>query len=291
MNKKLNILVNIIKEMKINCDFTIIEVGALKIQNKQEPFYELMDYYPSSRIIGFEIDKYVCQKMNSEASNGIKYYPYALGKANEKRKLYVTQNPMCTSLYKPNEKFIKLYNNFEVAYLKEETEIETISLDYFVEKHGIENIDFIKIDVQGAELDVFQGGTKSLLNVLKVVCEVEFVPHYENQPLFGDICNFLIQHDLMFNKFLKLSGRALKPIILNNNANLASQHIWSDAVFIHHIEKMQKLTNVQLIKLSLLACIYSSLDLTFYCLIEYDKRNSSNFAKNFMKKLAEENTN
>ena len=91
----------------------------------------------------------------------------------------------------------------------------------------------------------------------------------------------------MFNKFLKLSGRALKPIILNNNANLASQHIWSDAVFIHHIEKMQKLTNVQLIKLSLLACIYGSLDLTFYCLIEYDKRNSSNFANNFMKKLAE----
>ena len=134
MNKKLSILANIIKEMKINCNFTIIEVGALKTQSKQEPFYELMDYYPSSRIIGFEIDKDVCKKMNSEASNGIKYYPYALGKANEKRKLYVTQNPMCTSLYKPNEKFIKLYNNFEVAFLKEETEIETISLDYFVEK-------------------------------------------------------------------------------------------------------------------------------------------------------------
>ena len=68
MNKKLSILANIIKEMKINCNFTIIEVGALKTQSKQEPFYELMDYYPSSRIIGFEIDKDVCKKMKSEAS-------------------------------------------------------------------------------------------------------------------------------------------------------------------------------------------------------------------------------
>jgi len=287
MNKKLSILTDIIKEKKINCEFTMIEVGALKIQSKPEPFYELIDYFPSSRIIAFEIDKDVCEKMNSEASKGVKYYPYALGKANEKRKLYVTQNPMCTSLYKPNEKFLKLYNNFEVAYLKKETEIETISLDYFVEKNNIENIDFIKIDVQGAELDVFRGGIRSLSNVLKVVCEVEFVSVYENQPLFGDVCNFMNQNDLMFNKFLKLSGRALKPIILNNNANLASQHIWSDAVFIRDIEKIQNLTDIQLIKLSLLACVYSSLDLTFYCLIEYDKRHSSNFANNFMKKIAE----
>ena len=287
MNKKLSILADIIKEKKINCDFMMIEVGALKIQSKPEPFYELLDYFPSSRIIAFEIDKDVCEKMNSEASKGVKYYPYALGKANEKRKLYVTQNPMCTSLYKPNEKFLKLYNNFEVAYLKKETEIETISLDYFVEKNNIENIDFIKIDVQGAELDVFRGGIRSLSNVLKVVCEVEFVSVYENQPLFGDVCNFMNQNDLMFNKFLKLSGRALKPIILNNNANLASQHIWSDAVFIRDIEKIQNLTDIQLIKLSLLACVYSSLDLTFYCLIEYDKRHSSNFANNFMKKIAE----
>ena len=37
---------------------------------------------------------------------------------------------------------------------KKETEIETISLDYFVEKHEVGDVDFIKIDVQGAELDV-----------------------------------------------------------------------------------------------------------------------------------------
>ena len=258
MNKPLLELVEFIKKTNIDINFKIIEIGAIQIQDQKEPFYELLDYFPSSKIIGFELEKEVCEKMNLNSREGVKYYPYALGKANEKRKLYITKHPMCCSLYKPNEELIKLYNNFEVAYLKEETDIDTISLDYFLDKHKIGNIDFIKIDVQGAELDIFQGASKALKDVLKIVCEVEFVPHYQNQPLFSDVCNHLIKHDLMFNKFLGLSGRALKPIMLNNDPNLASQHIWSDAVFIYHIQKIKNLTDEQILKLSLLSCVYFS---------------------------------
>lgn len=257
MNPALSSLVEFVKQTNININFNIIEIGAVQVQDNKEPFYELLDYFPSTKIIGFEIEKEVCEKMNSQSYEGVEYYPYALGKANEKRKLYITNHPMCSSLYKPNEKLIKLYNNFEVAYLKEETEIDTISLDYFVDKHNVGNIDFIKIDVQGAELDIFKGASKTLKNVLKIVCEVEFISHYENQPLFGDVCSYLNEYNLMFNKFLGLSGRALKPIMLNNNPNLPSQHIWSDAVFIRHIEKINNLNDEQLIKLGLLSCVYT----------------------------------
>ena len=166
----------------------------------------------------------------------MEYYPHALGEKNERKKLYNTEHPMCTSLYKPNEKFIRLYNNLEFAYLKNETETHTITLDTFADKYNINDIDFIKIDVQGAELDVFKGGNNALKNVIKIICEVEFVPIYENQPLFGDVCSFLKQYDLMFNKFLGFAGRTLKPLIANEGPNVASQHMWSDAVFIHEVE-------------------------------------------------------
>ena len=286
MNPALSSLVEFVKQTNININFKIIEIGALQVQDNKEPFYELLDYFPSTKIIGFEIEKEICEKMNSQAKEGVKYYSHALGKDNEQRKFYITQNPMCSSLYKPNEELIKLYNNFEVAYLKKETEIETISLDYFVEKHEVGDVDFIKIDVQRAELDVFKGGSKTLKNVLKIVCEVEFIQHYENQPLFGEVSDYLSQYNLMFNKFLGLSGRALKPIMLNNNPNLPSQHIWSDAVFVRHIQKIHSLNDEKLLKLGLLACVYYSLDLTFYCLSEYDKRHSTSFAKNWMSKIA-----
>jgi FkbM family methyltransferase len=286
MSETLKKLVDIIDQSKINLKFTLLEIGAVEVKDSKEPFYQLLNYFPESKIIGFEIEKEVCDKMNKAASPGVKYYPFALGKSNEKRKLYITQHPMCCSLYKPNEPLISLYNNFEVAYLKRETEVETISLDHFIDQNEVGEIDFIKIDVQGAELDIFKGGKKTLANVLKIICEVEFIPHYEDQPLFGDVCNYLNEYNLMFNKFLGLSGRALKPIMLNNNPNLASQHIWTDAVFIYHVQKIKNLSDEKLLKLSLLACVYQSLDLTFFCLSHYDKRHSSSLGKDWMNNIS-----
>ncbi len=282
MKDQIEKLVEIIRKNNVNCKFNLIEVGAAKLGKNEERFYKILDFFPDSNIIGFEIEKEVCDKMNSEAAKGIKYFPYALGEKNEKRKLYVTRDPRCTSLYKPNENFLKLYHELQYVNLKKETEIETITLETFVDRHSIDEIDFIKIDVQGAALDVFKGSKKLLNNVLKIVCEVEFVPLYQNQPLFGDVSKFLSNYNLMFNKFLKLSGRTLKPLIANKDPTIASQHMWTDAVFIQNFEKIKNLSDEKLLKLSLLAAIYNSLDLTFFCLSIYDKRNESTLAKDWM---------
>ena len=281
MNDGTKKLLEIIKKNKIDCKFTIIEIGALEV-SKKEPFYELLDHFPSSKIIGFEIEEEVCDQMNLKAPKGVEYYPHALGEKNERKKLYITQHPMCTSLYKPNEKLIRLYNNLEVAYLKNETEIETITLDTFADKYNINDVDFLKVDVQGAELDIFKGGKNVLKNVIKIICEVEFLPIYENQPLFGDICNFLNQNDFMFNKFLGFAGRTLRPLVAKEGPNAISQCMYSDAVFIHHIEKVQNLNDEKLLKLSLLSAIYNSIDLAYFCLLIYDKRKSSNIAKDWI---------
>ena len=281
MNDASKKLFNIIRKNKIDCKFTIIEIGALEL-SKKEPFYELLEHFPKSKIIGFEIEEKVCDEMNLKAPKGVEYYPHALGEKNERKKLYNTEHPMCTSLYKPNEKLIRLYNNLELAYLKDETETDTITLDTFVDKYNIDDIDFIKIDVQGAELDIFKGGKNVLKNVVKIICEVEFVPLYESQPLFGDVCSFLKQYDFMFNKFIDFGGRTLKPLVPNEGLNAISQFMWSDAVFIRHIENIQSLSDDKLLKLSLLSAIYNSIDLAYFCLLIYDKRNSTNIAKDWI---------
>ena len=70
-------------------------------------------------------------------------------------------------IIEPDEKLMKLYNNLQFAYLKKIEEIETVNLDLFIKNQKIKFIDFIKIDIQGAELDVFQGGLSCLKNVLQ----------------------------------------------------------------------------------------------------------------------------
>ena len=284
MKDTLEKLAEIINKNKIDCKFKILEIGALQIENSKPRFYKLLEYFPLSEIIGFEIEKDACDEMNSKAAKGIKYYPHALGEKNERRKLYITEHPMCTSLYKPIEILPKLYQNLQFMNLKKETEIETITLDTFAEQYSIEDVDFIKIDVQGAELDIFKGGKKLLKNVLKIVCEVEFIPLYQDQPLFADVTKYLNQNDFMFNKFVGIAGRTLKPTIFNNDLNVPSQLMWSDAIFIKQIEKIQTLSNEKLLKLSLLAAVYNSLDLTFFCLSIYDKNNSTTLAKDLMGK-------
>lgn len=262
--------------------FTIMEIGALQLEGNPEPFYSLLDLFPGSQIIGFEVDEELCFEMNSKALPGVRYYPNALGEREECRDFYITNHPMCSSLYEPNEPLISLYNNFEVAYLKRKAKIDTISMDSFAQVNGISEVDFIKIDIQGAELDVFRGGAQVLKSVLALVCEVEFIPHYVQQPLFGDVCTFLHEQELMFHKFIGIAGRALKPIVIDNDPNLPSQHIWSDAMYIRHIQAIQDLSAQQLLKLSVLAATYGSPDLSYFCLAHYDKKKETTLALDFL---------
>ncbi len=73
MNTALSSLVEFVKQRNIHINFKIIEIGALQVQDNKEPFYELLDYFPSTKIIGFEIEKEVCEKMNSQSHEGVKY--------------------------------------------------------------------------------------------------------------------------------------------------------------------------------------------------------------------------
>jgi len=260
--------------------FTALEIGA-RPSEEGEPFYKVLDYFPGSEIIGFEVDEDVCRDMNARARGGTKYFPYAVGAKTERRKFYETNHPMCGSLYKPNEKLLRLFNNLEVAYLKNEVQVDTIDLDTFVKENSVGSIDFIKIDVQGAELDIFRGGETTIKDTVFIVSEVEFIHHYENQPLFGDVSDFLSKNGFIFHKFSKFGGRSLKPLVLNNDPNFASWHIWSDAAFIRNILDIDKLTSRQILKLSFLAALYTSIDVTYFCLDAHDKKFSTNFRKVF----------
>ena len=282
-SKKLEKFFELIKRFNEALKFEIVEIGAHPHGAQKEHFHILLDFFPGSKIHAFEVDENKCNKLNESAKKGLKFYPFALGDKEEKRRFYETNHPMCSSLYEPNEKLLKLYNNLSVAYLKKITEIKTISLDSFLKKEKIDSIDFIKIDIQGAELDALRGAEKYLKNVLTIISEVEFLPIYNEQPLFGDVCSFLKNKDIMFHKFLGLSGRSLIPVILQNDANFPTQHMWSDAVFIKNILKIEELRNSQLLKLAIFSYLYGSPDLSYFCLFNYDKNNKTNLAELFKK--------
>jgi FkbM family methyltransferase len=283
--EKFKKLANLICEhQKLN--FKILNIGCRPIGEGPDLFDHILDYFSDSQIIGFETDKDLCDKLNKESSNGYKFFYQALGEKNEKRKFYNTIHPMCSSLYMPNHKLVERYQNLEIMKLKNISEVDTMSLDYFCIENQIETIDLIKIDIQGGELEVFKGGENILKDTLFIISEVEFLPLYINQPLFGDVDNFLTKKDFMFNKFLTTGGRAIKPIIIKNNINTGeTQTMWADAIFVKDSESIKGLDDQKVLKLAAISFLYGNPDMTFFCLSEYDLRKKTDLKIRYLKNI------
>jgi FkbM family methyltransferase len=264
-------LAQVVREVDPSLTFTSVEIGALPLEGETEPAHRLLDAFPGSRAVAFELNPQVCALLNRQARRGLQFYPVALGRTEETRPLYEAAHPMCTSLYRPNQALLDCFTHLDDARLKAVSSVSTVSLDRFAAEHELGRIDFVKMDVQGAELDILAGGAKALQDVACIVSEVEFVPLYENQPLFGDVCALLAQRGLMFHKFLGAGGRSMKLASRQDTANDAVQLLWADAMFVRDTVALKDAAPDRLLRSAVLACLYDSPDLTLYCLEIHDR--------------------
>jgi FkbM family methyltransferase len=179
---------------------TIGIIGSRKVNTEDDYSQRGWQYFaPNLTIYGFDANEDACEEANAAFSQNKvvnwveKHIPLALGKSCEERTLYVTHAPMCSSLYPPNEALLSRHTGLlEVAGLDFSVDIETTTLDQFCKEEQIHHIDFLQIDVQGADLDVLKGAVNLLSrSVLGIQIEVEFAELYEGQPHFADIDIFL----------------------------------------------------------------------------------------------------
>lgn len=71
-------------------------------------------------------------------------------------------------------------------------QVKTVSIDSYCASHKVTNIDILKLDIQGAELQALRGA-KSMLETSRVgmiYLELILAPTYISQPLFEDYLRF-----------------------------------------------------------------------------------------------------
>ena len=234
---------------------------------------------------GFEPDAKGCDNLNRKYGQSHLFLPYFAGDGKPAI-FYETNWPPTGSLFKPHRPMLEKFQNLhELVTLVAEHPVPTRRLD---DLPGVGDIDFVKIDAQGAELAVFQGGERVLRNALLVQTEVEFVELYEGQPLFADFDILLRSYGYQFHTFDGFGGRCFKPLQGHDNINLPMrQALWSDAIYVKDWLRFDELTLDKLKKLALLLHeIIRSFDLCHLVLQAIDARCGGDFATRYLKAIA-----
>ena len=140
-------------------------------------------------VIGFDPDAAECERLRANYSGpcDVRFVPVALGATQGRAPLFVTEDPACSSLFEPDPVLTATMPELAVARFARTTEVELTTLDSSATQLGVAEVDFLKLDTQGAELMVLQGAEASLRSTRALEVEVEFNPIYRGQPLFGDI--------------------------------------------------------------------------------------------------------
>ncbi len=83
---------------------------------------------------------------------------------------------------------------------KKTVQVETQTLAHYVAQHKLKGIDFIHMDVQGAELMVLEGAGDFIDHIRAVWLEVENIALYKDQPTRSLVEQFMTQHGFMLVK-------------------------------------------------------------------------------------------
>jgi FkbM family methyltransferase len=112
--------------------------------------------------------------------------------------LYVN-NPSATNSLLQFEKSGRRYYP-KIAKTVDSILIPTITIDDFCNKESIQEIDILKMDVQGGEMIALNGALESLkMHIFSLIyTEIMFTPFYKEGVMFWEICNFLSKYKYTF---------------------------------------------------------------------------------------------
>ncbi|MCC6467701.1 MAG: FkbM family methyltransferase [Alphaproteobacteria bacterium] len=247
----------------------VVDIGANPIDG--EPPYAPLLKAGRAEVVGFEPNLQAHAVLQQKKEPRETYLPLAIGDG-KRHTLHHCHAPGMTSLLEPNPDVLALFHGFPDWGRVVRTEaVDTVRLDDVAETAGL---DLLKIDIQGAELMVFENAPRRLAEALVIQTEVEFLEMYRGQPLYGDVERFLRAQGFMLHRFEPLVSRVVKPLVLGGDIFAGfTQLFWADAIFVRDLTRLGGLDDGQLLRAAaILHECYKAVDLALHILLEHDRR-------------------
>jgi FkbM family methyltransferase len=191
----------------------ILDVGA----NVGQSIEAFRSYFPNAHFHSFEPSPATFARLKKKVANlpNVACWNLALGSQPAELLLNENSMPEWSSLLAADRAWGKV---------EKQTMVPVRTVDDFAHEHGIKQIDVLKSDTQGFEMEVLRGAQRVLQEgrVGLVFCEVLFTNLYTGVPPFTRICDFLIERGFSLVSFYSFSYA---------RTGIAD---WADVLFIHN---------------------------------------------------------
>lgn len=213
----------------------VVDVGAQSLGDGSHPYSPLAAITPVD-IVGFDpLASRLAERAQRERSDGsLTLLPYAIGDGAE-HTLYVNNDDATSSLLPFDRESNARFNHLSTLETVRTEQVTTHRLDDVL---PVGPVDFLKLDVQGAELMVLRGGPATVAAAAVVHCEVEFAPIYARQPLYPEIHGELAAHGFALIDLLNL---ARYHYVTASEAATNDRLLWADAVFFRDTDEPETL--------------------------------------------------
>lgn len=190
-------IVRLLKDFEV---LTIVDGGAYKGTFSTE----MAKLYPDAVVYAFEpqVDSYNLLLDSVKKISNIKTFQCALGANTGEFDLHTNISPLTNSLSKSSYEAMKYFKEFNEQ--KGVEKVKVVTLEKVLEKENINNIDLLKLDLQGFEKQALEG-MGGLINSTKLIySEVEFVKLYNDASLFSELEIYLKENGFIFYQFYDL---------------------------------------------------------------------------------------
>lgn len=164
----------------------ILEAGAFD----GEDALRMSGLWPAGMIHTFEPVPLLFLKTKAKTFNckNVRCYQLALSEQTSRAQFFVSSNAQneisgSGSLLEPKD-HLKFYPDIK---FNNGIEVQTINLDEWAQANQIDHIDFMWLDMQGAELAMIKAAPEILKTVKLIFMEIAFKETYKNVPLYPEV--------------------------------------------------------------------------------------------------------
>ena len=156
--------------------------------------------------------------------------------------LNLNQSPGTSSIFSSNFSFLNQFSDSNRFKSVKKIIVKCDTIDYLIEKNQMPHFDFAKIDIQGGELAVLEGGKNYIKsNVVGLEVEVEFGKMYVDQPLFAEIDIFI--RSTLGLELWDLSKAHWKYLSNSKSGPTKGRLIFGNALYLRPLEGLETWLN------------------------------------------------